>query len=268
MMKDAGINIIYTIPGLKVHAKVALVSEKPSFRRKKKSYAYLSTGNFNEDTAQLYSDMAIMTSRKKLTEDLACLFDMLQAPNKTVGFTQLLVTQFNMIPALQECIQREIAFAQQGKPSYIILKMNALQDPAMIDELYRASEAGVRIDLIVRGACCLLPSQAYSSNIRIIRIVDMLLEHSRVWYFHNNGKEDLFLSSADWMKRNLYRRIETAFPVLDKQIKKTILAILNLQLNDNVKSLPPNEVRNEDNIPIVRSQWETYRLLKKENYSA
>ena len=264
MMQEAGIKIIYSIPGLKVHAKVALVTEKPSFGGTRKSYAYLSTGNFNEKTAQLYSDMALMTSRKKLTNDLAGLFEVLQSQNKTIRFSQLLVTQFNMIAVLREHIQQEISFVQQGKPARIILKMNALQDTAMIDELYRASEAGVPIDLIVRGSCCLLPGQPYSRNIRTIRIVDRLLEHSRVWYFHNNGKEVVFLSSADWMKRNLYRRIETAFPVLDKHIKKTILAILNLQLNDNVKTLPPNEMKSENGKLPVRSQWETYCLLKRE----
>jgi polyphosphate kinase len=263
MMEEAGIKIIYSIPGLKVHAKVALVTEKASFRGVKKSYAYLSTGNFNEKTAQLYSDMAIMTSREKLTKELVRLFKVLETPDKNVRFDQLLVAQFNLIPALKERIQREITYARQGKPAYVILKMNALQDPAMIDELYRASEAGVRIDLIVRGICCLIPDRPYSRNIRIIRIVDRLLEHSRVWYFYGNGKEEIFLSSADWMKRNLYRRIETAFPVFDKKIKKTILAILNLQLNDNVKTLPPNEVKIEKGKPLVHSQEETYRLLKK-----
>ena len=268
LMEEAGIKIIYSIPRLKVHAKAVLVSEKPSFGGIRKSYAYLSTGNFNEKTAQLYSDMAIMTSQKKLTKDLAGLFDVLQNPNKMIRFSRLLVSQFNMIPALQERIQREIAFAKRGKNAHIVLKMNALQDSDMIDELYRASEAGVRIDLIVRSACCLIPGRPYSRNIRTIQIVDRLLEHSRVWYFHNNGKKEIFLSSADWMRRNLYRRIETAFPILDKRIKKTILAILDLQLNDNVKTLPPNEVKIEKEKPRIHSQWETYRLLKNEGYPA
>jgi polyphosphate kinase len=261
MMQEAGIKIIYSIPGLKVHAKVALVTQKANFRGQKKSYAYLSTGNFNEKTAQLYSDMAILTSRKNLTKELARLFEVLESRNKDVRFDKLLVTQFNMIPALKAMIQREIAFARQNKRAHIILKMNGLQDPVMIDELYKAGEAGVQIDLIVRGICCLIPGQEYSRNIRVIRIVDMLLEHSRVWYFYNNGKEEIYLSSADWMKRNLYRRIETAFPVLDKHMKQTILAILNLQLNDNVKTAPPRSIEAKSEERKVQSQKDTYQLL-------
>ncbi|GHT88825.1 polyphosphate kinase [Bacteroidia bacterium] len=261
MMQEAGIKIIYSIPGLKVHAKVALVTQKANFRGQRKSYAYLSTGNFNEKTAQLYSDMAILTSRKNLTKELALLFEVLESRNKDVRFDKLLVTQFNMIPALKAMIQREISFAQQKKPAHIILKMNGLQDPVMIDELYKASEAGVQIDLIVRGICCLIPGQEYSRNIRVIRIVDMLLEHARVWYFCNNGKEEIYLSSADWMKRNLYRRIETAFPVLDKHIKQTILAILNLQLKDNVKTAPPLSIEAQGEGQKVQSQRDIYQLL-------
>jgi polyphosphate kinase len=266
MMQEAGIKIIYSIPGLKVHAKVALVTEKANFRGKKKSYAYLSTGNFNEKTAQLYSDMAVMTSRKKLTQELTHLFEVLENRNKDVCFDNLLVTQFNMIATLKNKIQREITLAREGKKARMILKMNSLQDNEMIDELYQASEAGVQIDLIVRGICCLVPNQPFSKNIRVIRIIDKLLEHSRIWYFHNNGKEEVFLTSADWMKRNLYRRIETAFPVLDNTIKQTIITILNLQLSDNVKTAPPVKVQGEGKKgKKVRSQVETYELLKAQS---
>jgi polyphosphate kinase len=270
IMRDAGIKIIYSIPGLKVHAKVALVTQKANFRGVKKSYAYLSTGNFNEKTAQLYSDMAIMTANKKLTKELILLFDILEKQTKEIHFETLLVAQFNMIPELKNKIQQEITFAKQGKKAHIILKMNGLQDTEMIDELYRTSEAGVQIDLIVRGICCLVPNQPYSKNIRIIRIVDMLLEHSRVWYFYNNGKEDLYLTSADWMKRNLYRRIEVAFPVLDKQIKQVIISILNLQLNDNVKAChitsPPTLCNQKVGEKKIWSQRDTYNLLMKKSF--
>jgi len=268
IMKQSGIRIVYSLPGLKVHAKVALVTQKANFRGVKKSYAYLSTGNFNEKTARLYSDMAILTSNKKITKELIQLFDVLESQNREVHFQNLLVAQFNMLPVLKEMIQREINWAKQGKQAYIILKMNALQDPLMIEELYKASEAGVQIDLIIRGICCLVPNQTYSKNIRIIRIVDMFLEHSRIWYFYNNGKEDLYLTSADWMKRNLYRRIETAFPVLDKRIKQTIISILNLQLNDNVKACFIDEQlnnlsRKDSTQRQIWSQKDTYKLLTK-----
>jgi polyphosphate kinase len=264
IMHEAGIKIIYSIPGLKVHAKVALVTQKANFRGVKKSYAYLSTGNFNEKTAQLYSDMAILTANKKLTKELGLLFDILEKQMKEVHFENLMVAQFNMVEALKNKIRQETAFARQGKKAYIILKMNGLQDTEMIDELYRAGEAGVQIDLIVRGICCLVPNRPYSKNIQITRIVDMFLEHSRVWYFYNNGKEDVYLTSADWMKRNLYRRIETAFPILDKRIKQTIIDILNLQLNDTIKACRiTSSASNErkEGTEKVWSQRDTYKLL-------
>ena len=237
MMKDAGINIIYSIPGLKVHAKVALIIEKALDKNNgRQSYAYLSTGNFNEKTAKVYSDMGIFTSNKNITSEIRKLFKVLETRNTDVKFNNIWVAQFNMLPNLKEKIHQEIKNAKSGKKAHIILKMNALQDNAMIDELYKASEAGVKIDLIVRGILCIVPGRPYSKNIRVTRIVDMFLEHSRIWYFYNDNKKDLYITSADWMKRNLYRRIETAFPVLDKKIKQTIIKILKIQLNDNVKA--------------------------------
>jgi polyphosphate kinase len=237
MMKDAGIKIIYSLPGLKVHAKVALVIEKTLVKNKfRQSYAYLSTGNFNEKTAKLYSDIGIFTSNRKITSEIRKLFEVLETQNTDVKFNNIWVAQFNMVPNLKQKIQQEIKNAKRGKKAHIILKMNGLQDTVMIDELYRASEAGVKIDLIVRGISCIVPGQPYSENIQVTRIVDMFLEHSRIWYFYNGRKEDVYITSADWMARNLYRRIETAFPVLDKKIKQTIIKILNIQLNDNVKA--------------------------------
>jgi len=221
---------------LKVHAKIALIKEKCGLAGSQtRSYAYLSTGNFNEKTAKLYSDMSILTCNKQLTDEVSRVFDILEGTLTKYKFKHLLVAQFNLIPSLKQLIHREIKHAKQGQKARIILKMNGLQDPAMIDELYAASEAGVEVDLIVRGICCLIPNQSYSKNIRITRIVDSYLEHARIWYFYNAGKDDLFLTSADWMKRNLYRRIETAFPVVDQSIKKKIIEILDIQLRDNVK---------------------------------
>jgi len=269
MMKRAGINIIYSIPGLKVHAKVALVKARTATRRALRRYAYLSTGNFNEKTAQLYSDMAILTANKTLTAEIDSLFHALETRNKTQTFNHLWVSQFNLVDNLTQKIRRETEFALAGKKSHIILKMNALQDTAMIDELYRASQAGVQIDLIIRGICCLMPEKPFSRNIRIIRIVDKFLEHARVWYFWAGGAEDVYLTSADWMKRNLYRRIETAFPVLDRKIKKKILKILKIQLSDNAKAclldgnltnIPLSSSR-KDGEMIIRTQEETYGLL-------
>ena len=267
MMRNVGIKIIYSIPGLKVHAKVALVVERG---RVKKRYAYLSTGNFNEKTAKVYSDMAILTSNKKLTTEIIRLFEVLETRNRNVNFDQLLVAQFNMVPELDKMIDREIRNAKQGKKSHIILKMNGLQDFEMIRKLYDASQAGVQIDLIVRGICCLVPNQTFSKNIRITRIVDQFLEHSRIWYFYNDGEENLFLTSADWMKRNLYRRIEAAFPVKDKNIKQIILQILDIQLKDNVRAcfidenlqnIFKRDLSEWQNQPPVRAQKAIYELL-------
>ncbi|MDR0230933.1 MAG: polyphosphate kinase 1 [Dysgonamonadaceae bacterium] len=266
-MEKAGIRIIYSLSKLKVHAKVALIKEKYGLAGKQnRSYAYLSTGNFNEKTAKLYSDMSILTCNKQLTNEVGRVFDILEGNLTKYEFKHLLVTQSNLVPSLQQMIQREIKHAKQGQKAHIILKMNGLQDPAMIDELYEASKAGVEIDLIVRGICCLVPDQPYSKNIRITRIVDAYLEHARVWYFYNAGKEDLFLTSADWMKRNLYRRIETAFPVINQTIKKKIIEILNIQLKDNVKGCFIDENLNnvfktEVGEEPIRSQKKIYTIL-------
>ena len=263
-MQNAGIRIIYNLPGLKVHAKVALVKEKSG-----QAYAYLSTGNFNEKTARVYSDMAIMTANKKLTSEIVSVFEVLEGSEKDIKFDNLLVARFNLISGLKEMIRREIEHVQAGKKGYILLKMNGLQDKEMIDELYRASLAGVEIDLIVRGICCLVPGQPYSKNIRITRIVDQFLEHSRIWYFYNNGKDILYLTSADWMRRNLYRRIETAFPVLDLKIKKKIIEILQIQLKDNQKACFIDENLNNifkwnDKEKPVRAQGDIYDYLLKQ----
>lgn len=235
MMQAAGIKIIYSIPGLKVHAKVALVRRRGFNGEKVPSYAYISTGNFNEKTATLYADCGLFTCRKEIVNDLYNLFRTLQG-KENPKFNTLLVARFNLIPELNRLIDREISLAEQGKEGRIILKMNALQDPTMIDRLYEASERGVKIDLIVRGICCLIPGLPYSRNIRVTRIVDSFLEHARIWYFGNNGNPDLFMGSPDWMRRNLYRRIEAVTPILDPDLKSDLIELLHIQLRDNQKA--------------------------------
>lgn len=268
-MKQAGIRIIYSLPGLKVHAKVALVSEKKKEGAlHRRSYAYLSTGNFNEKTARLYSDMAVFTCNRKLTEEIDHVFQVLEGEKKDIDFKQVLVAQFNLVPELKQMIRKEINHVKQGRKGRIILKMNGLQDPVMIEELYAASEAGVEIDLIIRGICCLVPGQPFSRNIRVTRIVDKFLEHARVWYFYDNGKEHVYLTSADWMKRNLYRRIETAFPVLDKGIRQNVIDILNIQLQDNMKACwidkdLNNIFKKSEEAPHIWAQKEIYNYLLK-----
>ena len=272
-MKQAGIQIIYSIPGLKVHAKVAVILRKDDENgRKRKDIAYLSTGNFNEKTARVYSDMALLTSNPAIVQDINKVFAILEGKLESPTFTHLLVARFNMVPELDRMIEREIEHVRAGRKGRIILKMNGLHDTHMINSLYRASECGVEIDLIVRGICCLIPNRPYSRNIRITRIVDMFLEHSRVWYFYNDGEEEVYLASADWMRRNLNRRIETAFPILDASIRQMIIDILHIQLKDNVKACWIDEklqnVPKKDDSPVkVRAQMEKFNYLreKKDN---
>lgn len=270
-MEQAGIRIIYSIPGLKVHAKVAVIIRKdPEDGNKRRDFAYLSTGNFNEKTARVYSDMALLTCNDEIITDINKVFAVLEGKMAEPTFRHLLVARFNMVPELIRMIHREIEHVKLGRKGRIVLKMNGLHDQNMINELYHASENGVEIDLIVRGICCLVPGQPYSANIRITRIVDMFLEHSRIWYFYNDGKEDVYLTSADWMRRNLNRRIETAFPILVPEIKQEVIDILKIQMRDNVKAclideqLRNNFKHNEEPVK-VRSQLAIYEYLKNKS---
>ena len=270
-MEKAGIRIIYSIPGLKVHAKVAVIIRKDSEDgNKRRDFAYLSTGNFNEKTARVYSDMALLTCNDEIITDINKVFAVLEGKMSEPTFRHLLVARFNMVPELIRMIHREIEHVKQGRKGRIVLKMNGLHDQNMINELYRASENGVEIDLIVRGICCLVPGQPYSANIRVTRIVDMFLEHSRIWYFYNDGKEDVYLTSADWMRRNLNRRIETAFPILVPEIKQEVVDILKIQMRDNVKACLideqlHNNFKHNDEPVKVRSQLAIYEYLKNKS---
>ena len=267
-MEQAGIRIIYSIPGLKVHAKVAVILRKDTEDGcKRRDFAYLSTGNFNEKTARIYSDMALLTSNAELITDINKVFAVLEGKLAGPTFRHLLVARFNMVPELTRMIHREIEHVKAGRKGRIVLKMNGLHDQNMINELYNTSENGVEIDLIVRGICCLVPNRPFSANIKVTRIVDMFLEHSRIWYFYNDGEEELFLTSADWMRRNLNRRIETAFPILNAEIKRNIIDILNIQLQDNVKACLidehlHNNFKRDGNPVKVRAQLAVYEYLK------
>ena len=243
-LEEAGAKIIYSIPGLKVHAKLCLISRTENGEMK--NYGYLSTGNFNEKTAKIYSDLGLFTSDKDITRDMEKLFYFLEGKISDPVFENLLVAQFNMKKDFIKLIDNEIENASKGRNALIIIKVNSLEDKKMIDKLYEAGNSGVQIKLIVRGVCCLIPGvKGLSENIEAISIVDRFLEHSRIFIFHNNGDEKIYLSSADWMKRNLSRRIETAFPVRDENIKKRIKEFVKLQLEDNSKARIINE--NQDN---------------------
>ncbi len=264
-MTKAGIRIIYSIPKLKVHAKIALIIRKKD--SKHGDQTYLGTGNFNEKTARLYGDHGLFTSNPEVVKEVKDLYKHLENQKVRPKFKHILVPGFNMVPYFIELINQEIKNSKKGEIGYILLKMNGLQDGEMIDHLYRASEAGVKVDLIVRGVCTLKTGQPYSKNIRVIRIVDRYLEHARIFVFLNSGNHHVYLGSADWMKRNLRRRVECIFPIYDPGAKKEILDILNIQLSDNVKACMVDEHLSNHRIitqgPDIRSQIATYEYFKK-----
>lgn len=268
-LEQAGVTVHYSFPGVKVHSKLALVRRVD--RRIERMYAYLSTGNFHEDTAKVYSDFGLFTADKRVVSEVARVFSYLetvQVPKQ--GFEHLLVGQFNLRTQLEHFIEQEIENAKAGKPAKIILKLNSLQDEQMIALLYKASQAGVEVKMIVRSICSLVPGvKNVSSNIHAISIVDRFLEHARVFIFHNEGRERLYLSSADWMVRNLSYRIETAFPIYSEELQKQIKDFINIQLNDNVKSrildkALKNEYYRHGSDLAIRSQIETYYYIKRQ----
>lgn len=268
-MKEAGVTIMYSVTALKVHAKIALVKRRIDSRSV--YTGLLATGNFNETTANFYTDHILMTAHRGLLREMELLFIFLAkrvkpSDPRLIPFDLLMVAQFNLQSKFLALIQREIDFARRGVASSITIKLNNLEEKVMINKLYEASQAGVKIDLIIRGICRLIPNvEGMSKNITVRRIVDRYLEHGRIFVFQNAGDVELFMGSADWMNRNLYRRIEVCFPVFDKDIKAEILAILNLQLADNMKAVEINDKM--INVPVVtigklmQSQYRTYELL-------
>ncbi len=271
-MRQAGVKVISSIPGLKVHAKVGLVLRKSRRQKQQRGYAYLSTGNFNEKTAKLYCDEGLFTSNDNIIDELSNLFLHLENQNLKFEFKHILVAQFNMLDEFLLMIEREIEHAKQGKKAHMILKMNGLEEKKVINKLYDASLAGVKVDLIVRGICCLVPNQKYSQNIRLTRIVDRFLEHARIFVFYNDGNNDIYISSADWMNRNLHRRIESGIPIYDERIKEEIIDMLNIQIKDNVSARYINaklqnvKIKPRFGEKKVRAQIDTYKYLKDKWY--
>ncbi len=268
-MKEAGVKIVYSIPGIKVHAKVALIRRQMP-NGKWKRYAFLGTGNFNESTARVYTDHALLTTHAGIAKELESVFAYLTKRKNPKPFRHLLVAQFNMTDRFQELIDREIVNAQQGLPARMIIKLNNLEEKGMIDKLYQASRSGVKVDLIIRGICCLIPGlPVLSENIRVIRLVDRFLEHSRVFIFYNNGQEEIYLASADWMSRNLHRRVEVGFPIYDQEIKRDLEAITQLQLADNCKAVRLDAHQRHQTVQytegdkLIRAQHATYDFIKK-----
>lgn len=272
-MKNAGVRIIYSIPGLKVHAKIALVKQRIDNRIH--YYGLLATGNFNEDTARFYTDHILLTGQHDLVRELELLFIFLSKgkdPRKSekITFKHLLVAQFNLLERFLDLIDREIGIAKKGRPASIIIKMNNLEEHTLIDKLYDASRAGVRIRLLIRSICCCIPG-IEGLNITIHRIVDRYLEHGRVFIFHNDGQEEIYLGSADWMNRNIYRRIEVCFPLYEPLLKAEIRELIRLQLADTAAATPiDKDSENPATDPLlpaplpdgaIRSQEAIYRYL-------
>jgi polyphosphate kinase len=236
MLQKAGVHVVYGIVGLKTHCKASLVVRRDhdGIRR----YVHLATGNYNPTTARYYTDLSFFTCRPEFGEDASALFNLLTGYSQVNDWNKLIVAPAHLSSRLSALIERECAHAEAGKPARIIAKMNSLVDPQTIALLYRASQAGVTIDLIIRGTCCLRPGMpGVSDNIRVISIVDKYLEHSRISYFHNADEPEVFLSSADWMPRNFQRRVEIMFPIEDPQLKRRLVeGILGVVLADNVKA--------------------------------
>ena len=262
----AGVKVHFSFPGMKVHSKLCLIERTE--KRKTRFHSYLSTGNFNEKTARIYSDFGLFTSNQEMGKEIKRIFNFLERKSEKEKFNHLLVAPFNLRKTLMQLIDIEIKAAIGGNSSEIILKLNSLEDRKIIRKLYEASQAGVKIKLIIRGICCLLPGlKDLSENIEVISIVDRFLEHSRIYIFNNNGDKKYFLASADWMKRNLSRRVEVAFPVYDKEIQELIQEIIDLQWNDNQKAriIDQNQTNNyqlSSGKKKIRSQYEIYELIK------
>jgi polyphosphate kinase len=266
-LQQADAKVIYSFPDIKVHSKILLVIKE--VEEKKTYYSYIGTGNFNEKTAKLYSDHALLTYDQKIGREVHQVFYLLERRILIPRTERLLVSPFSIRTKFEKMIQREIKNAQKGLPAYMIIKMNSLEDADIIEKLVEASQAGVNIKMIIRGICRLVPHiKGYTDNIEIISIVDRFLEHARVYIFCNGGNEKMYMASADWMLRNLDRRVEVAVPIRDRDAYKELRDIIDIQLADNQKARLINKEQSNEykyrlsNEPKVRSQQEIYNYLK------
>ncbi|MGB8705262.1 MAG: phospholipase D-like domain-containing protein, partial [Gillisia sp.] len=265
-----GANVIYSYPRIKVHSKIMLVTRRKN--GKKTRFAYIGTGNFNSKTSEIYCDHAIFTANRNITKEVDRLFKVLSGKLIVPREKCLFVSPFSTRHNFTKLIINEIENAEAGKKAAITAKMNSLEDPEIIEWLYKASQAGVKIRLLVRGFTCLIPGvKGMSENIFITSIVDRFLEHGRIYVFENGGDEKIFYGSADWMTRNLDRRIEVISPVLDKDLAQEFKDILNIQLSDNVKARIQDKDEQNEYISMsahekeIRSQMAIYNYLKEKH---
>ncbi|MBD0788382.1 polyphosphate kinase 1 [Vibrio sp. Y2-5] len=266
ILTEAGVHVIFGAPGMKIHAKLLLITRKENdhFVR----YAHIGTGNFHEKTARIYTDFSLLTADEELTTEVRSVFNYIENPFRPVKFNHLIVSPRNSRTRLYRLIDSEIANAKAGKKAAITIKLNNLVDKGLINKLYGASAAGVKIRMIIRGMCSLVPGvEGVSDNIEVISIVDRFLEHPRVFMTHNDGEPLIYISSADWMTRNIDYRIEVTAPIRDERLKKKIIDILNIQFTDTVKArVIDKEMSNSyvkrGNRKKIRSQIAIYDYLK------
>jgi polyphosphate kinase len=265
VLEEVGAHVVYGLIGYKTHCKACLVvrQEADGIRR----YCHLATGNYNARTGGIYSDLGLFTCREAFGEDLTEIFNLLTGYTRPVRFNHLLVAPTGLRDALAQKIRREAAHARAGRPARLVAKVNSLVDWPIIQELYEASQAGVEIDLIVRGTCCLRPGvPGLSDRIRVVSIIDRFLEHARIYFFENDGAPEYYLASADWMPRNLDHRVEIAFPIRDPRLQAEVRAILDVQLRDTVKArlLQPDGTAiraRSPGGPPIRSQERIYEMI-------
>lgn len=267
ILTDAGVKVVFGVPSLKIHSKLCLITRHEQGEAVR--YAHIGTGNFNEKTAKIYTDFSLLTRHPDITAEVEGVFEYIEYPYRRYKFNHLLVSPINSRRQLYRLIDNELANAKAGQPSGITLKINNLVDRDLINRLYAAGQAGVPIQMIIRGMCALRPGvPGLSDNIRVISIIDRFLEHPRVMVFHNKGNPQLYISSADWMSRNIDGRIEVGTPIYDERLKQRILDILELQLSDTCKARvidadQKNEYVKRGNRRKIRSQVAIYDYLKR-----
>lgn len=264
-LQDEGVQVIFGVADLKVHSKVGLVTYRKD--GKEKQVSFISTGNFHEKTARIYTDFTLLTAREEITKEVAQVFDFFEFNYKIKPYKHLIVSPIEMRNKLYKLIRQEIENKKKGKPAQINIKVNSLSDKRMIDKLYEASRAGVEIRLVIRGICCLLQDVPnLSENIKAISVIDKFLEHPRIYWFKNAGEDIVYISSADLMPRNIDHRVEVGCPIYDKEIKKQVMDTFDLSFNDNVKGRIQNNENGEyqkNNLPRNRSQISIYEYYKK-----
>lgn len=265
-MQGAGVKMFFGVTGLKVHCKMCVVEREEEGKLKR--YGFISTGNFNESTAKVYTDFTLLTANSKILKDINKVFDFFRVNYKVYKYKHIITSPHYTKTKLFNLIDNEILNANSGKPAYIKLKMNSISNNDMIKKLYEASRAGVQIQMIVRGICCLIPGvNGMSENIEVISIVDKFLEHTRLFVFANNDDPKIYISSADWMTRNIHTRVEVTCPIYDENIKKELLDLFDICWNDNVKARVINETQDNNYLKNdkkkIRAQFETYNYYLK-----